>query len=206
MAGIFPRIMQARIEKTKWFFNDRKAFLAQLNKELASANRKCGKLGKIGLIRLNTFSDIAWENILNLKQYTNLRFYDYTKSIDRAERSVRGDVRYVHENGERFYRLCYSANENTDMNRMDALIRSGGNVAVVFGDIKYRNAKNKGAMHSLWRGFPVVDGDSTDDRYNDPAGHVVGLRLKGNNKMRGSAVAAGFAMTRTVPVALTVSV
>lgn len=201
-AIVFPRIMQARIRKTQWFFKDRAGFLAQLNKELSSANEKCRKNNVIGLVRLNTFSDISWEHIIDLGQFTNLRFYDYTKNIKRAEDSVRSDVRYVHPDGTPYYRLCYSINENTDLERAKALLRAGGTVAVVFGDIKYRNGKNKGDMHPQYWGFPVVDGDATDDRFNDPRGCVVGLRLKGTNNMRKVAVDSGFA--RTTSVQLTV--
>jgi hypothetical protein len=33
-----------------------------------------------------------------------------------------------------------------------------------------------------WHGLPVVDGDATDNRFDDPGGVVVGLRAKGRLK------------------------
>ena len=33
-----------------------------------------------------------------------------------------------------------------------------------------------------WRGFPAIDGDETDIRFDDPAGHIVTLYAKGAAK------------------------
>jgi len=34
----------------------------------------------------------------------------------------------------------------------------------------------------MYRGFPVIDGDLTDNRFNDPIGVIVGLRVKNTGK------------------------
>lgn len=194
-AGTFPAIMQARIKKTRRFFEDRQGFLAQLRRELANADRWCSRKGVVGRVRLNTFSDIAWEHMLDLTEYKNLRFYDYTKNHVRAMR--------VAQTWGSVYRLCYSVNESTTDAMISDLLNAGGTVAVVFGDIKYVNFANKGRLPQTWRGYTVVDGDEHDDRYGDSYGVVVGLRLKGTRLMRQAAMDTGFA--RSAMTTLTLS-
>ena len=57
--GIFDNVQKARIEKTKFFYENRQAFFDQLVKEIASAERKAIREGKQLTLRLNdhlTFS------------------------------------------------------------------------------------------------------------------------------------------------------
>ena len=193
MAGVFPTILQSRIRKTQLFFNNRAGFLSQLVKELSNANKWCEKHGKTGLVRLNTFSDIAWEKMLDLTAYPNLRFYDYTKNIKRAFEAL--------EPGQEHRRVCYSLNEKSDMKKVRELIDRGGTVAVVFGDVLYNPSHNKiGPLPDTYMGVPVVDGDATDDRFNDPRGVFVGLRLKGTIMRRRAACDTGFARNAFTPL------
>lgn len=183
-AGIFPSVMKSRIKKTKLFFNNRNLFLQKLKKELTLANRYCKKKNIIGRVRLNTFSDIAWENILDLTAYPNLGFYDYTKNFNSAVESLNTT-----------YRKVYSYNENSNLNKTLDFIYKGGNVAVVFGDVEYQPAAGKiGPLPFSWNGIEVIDGDKTDDRYSDPKGKIVGLRLKGTKERRQSARKSKFAI------------
>lgn len=184
LAGVFKTVSQSRIAKTRLFFEDRKTFVAQLIHELNRANKKCEKRGQIGLVRLNTFSDIAWESILDLTAFPSLRFYDYTKNIKRAFAAI----------GQSHRRVCYSLNEKSDMGKVRELLQRGGTVAVVFGDVLYNPSHGKiGPLPDTYLGVPVVDGDATDDRYNDPHGVVVGLRLKGTIERKRAACDTGFA-------------
>jgi len=185
MAGIFPHIMKSRIAKTKFFFEDRKAFLALLEKELQRADNYCSARSITGRVRLNTFSDVVWEKMLDLKQFKNLAFYDYTKNLKSAVESLN----YTN------YRKVYSFNENSDIKSTLDYVYKGGTVAVVFGDVEYTpSAKKIGALPATWNGIKVVDGDATDDRYLDPKGCIVGLRLKGTNKRRNEARSEKFAV------------
>ena len=183
LVGVFPMILQARIRKTNWFFNDRESFLARLKRELDNANKYCAKHSKKGLIRLNTFSDIRWDRMIDTKVYKNLRFYDYTKSLESAKASIGTN-----------YRRIYSVNEQSNMDEVIGFVKSGGTAAVVFGDVEYQPAHGKiGKLPKTWNGLRVVDGDASDDRYNDPKGVIVGLRLKGTKAARAAACASGFA-------------
>jgi len=187
MAGVFPKVMHARVAKTRLFFEDRQLFISRLAKELANKDARCRRLGVVGVVRLNVFSDLPWGNWIDLSSFKNLRFYDYTKNFHRALACAKNV-------GGRFnnYRLCYSVNENSPMDNVRALLAAGGTAAIVL-NVRYVNAKNKDAMPTSIDGIPVIDGDVSDDRSIDPKGVYVGLRLKGRKSFRAEALATGFA-------------
>ena len=157
--GVYSTVQQARINRTKLFFQDRPNFMAQLAKEIKSAKKSAAKAGLKLLVRLNGTSDIAWEKIRvgdyrNLfEMYPDVQFYDYTKIVGRT----------VPEN----YHLTFSKSESNDAD-VSVAIRSGLNVAVVFDKLP-----------ETYLGRPVVSGDDSDIRVNDPRGVVVGLKAKG---------------------------
>ena len=61
--GAFSTVQKARIAKTKFYFENRPAFLAQLVKEIRAFIRKAEKRGLIPTVRLNGTSDIPWERV-----------------------------------------------------------------------------------------------------------------------------------------------
>jgi hypothetical protein len=157
--GAYSTTQQARINRTKLFFQDRPNFMAQLAKEIKSAKKSAIKNGLKLLVRLNGTSDIAWEKIRvgdfrNLfEMFPDVQFYDYTAIAGRT----------VPQN----YHLTFSRKESNDRD-VSAAIRNGLNVAVVFDKLP-----------ETYLGLPVVSGDDTDIRINDPRGVVVGLKAKG---------------------------
>lgn len=194
----------ARIRKTQAFFADRKAFLAKLCQELANANAMQAAARSYGYVRLNTFSDISWERMIDLGAFKYLRFYDYTKDIRRA---------LNHPATHPTYRLTYSVNERTDPADVLRLIRAGGTAAQVRSDIIYTPQHGiigpcpDSTTVGPYR-FLTVDGDEHDNRWATPPGRVVILRLKGTIAMREAARSTGFAQlsisapARTEPRAL----
>jgi len=187
LASVFGTVVAARIRKTRAFFKRRSEFVSRIERELGNAVKWLAKRGHTqGVARLNTFSDIGWEHIINLGAYPTIRFYDYTKSMKRAMAAAAGTGLYDN------YRLCYSVNEHSDMEQVKALLAAGGTAAVVL-DVRYVNKNNKGEMPKTYMGFPLVDGDADDDRSKDPRGCFVGLRLKGTKAKRAAALACGFA-------------
>ena len=124
-------------------------------------------VGKVGLIgaRLNTLSDQPWELIAPwIFDVAGVTFYDYTK----------GWARQVPAN----YHLTRSASERTGPADIVAAVDAGHTVAVVF-DVKHRpQAKEQLPLPESYYGARVIDGDRTDERFND-VGVVVGLRAKG---------------------------
>jgi len=155
--GRFNNVAKARIAKTKFFYENRPAFLAQLSKEITAWEKKATKLGLILAVRLNVLSDIAWEQYLDLSQWPNVQFYDYTKMYKRLGKTPTN------------YHLTFSKSEvNTDLCRL--ALERGFNVAVVFQHVP-----------DTWGCWPVFDGDETDLRFLDGFG-VVGLKAKGSAK------------------------
>ena len=160
--GVFSNVQLARINRTKMFFQDRVTFMNQLVKEIKSAKKKADKEGLKLLVRPNGTSDIAWEKI-RVGDYRNIfemfpevQFYDYSAVANRK----------VPEN----YHLTFSRKESNDADVRSA-IRNGLNVAVVFDKLP-----------ETYMGLPVVSGDDTDIRVNDPKNVIIGLKAKGPAK------------------------
>lgn len=160
LAVAFPSIIKARIRKTQALYSNPKLFLAQLRKEILFYKSKSDKLA----VRLNVFSDIMWEkyDLFDLP----VQFYDYTKHIKRYERWLAGKL-------PSNYHLTFSRSESNDKICLDFL-RAGGNVSVVMPKC------------DTWKGFPVLEGDTTDLRFLDPPGHVIQLKPKGKLKQSNS--------------------
>ena len=197
MVRVFPNIMEARIAKTRRFFEDRAGFLRQLDTELSHLSAHLAKHKRTAYVRLNAYSDIAFETLLpqHLAEYGSLRFYDYTKIRQRAVASASRARAFTNpRTGEQIYRLCYSLSERVPNAEALSVLDAGGNVAVVFSDIKYvPSAGISGPMPSTYLGREVIDGDKHDNRFIDPPGTWIGLRLKGQRAERAHAVKTRFA-------------
>jgi len=165
--GAMPSVQNARINKTKRFFQDRKGFLTDLWKEVTSAVKSATKKELKFCMRPNLTSDLPWESIKHKGQslmdaFNPCLFYDYTKSLKRFTRFLAGELP---EN----YHLTYSRSEETTDALVIALCKSGGNVAVVFRE----------RLPETWLGFEVLNGDENDLRFKDKKGCIVGLVEKG---------------------------
>jgi hypothetical protein len=155
--GLNP-IHKARIEKTKYFFNDRGGFLDQLRKEINLAINREIKRGLVPVFRLNGTSDIRFENYGIFESFPDIQFYDYTKLSNR--RNLPGN-----------YKLTFSRSESNQSQVKEAF-SNGMNVAAAFRD----------ELPPIYRGIPVINGDLHDLRFLDPAGVYVGLIAKGPAK------------------------
>ena len=156
-------IQQARIRKTRWFFEDRESFLATLKDDIRKAIKQSEKKGLIPVFRLNGTSDLSWEKYGIIQEFPNVQFYDYTKILGRKV------------NGLANYQLTFSAADGNDLDVRRA-IKEGYNVATVFG------IKKSQPMPETYEGMPVFNGDDSDLRFLDPKGVVVGLYAKGKAK------------------------
>ena len=175
--GRFASIQEARIRKTKWFFQDRHAFLCQLVREIETHVKRCKRLGVKPAVRLNGTSDLPWENIRidhgmgafsMMELFPEVQFYDYTKVSTRMESMLTHSGRWPAN-----YHLTYSVSERESSETHAAdYVERGANAAVVFADY----------IPGEWQGLPVVNGDETDLRFTDPRGVIVGLLAKGDAK------------------------
>ena len=164
--GVMSPVMEARINKTKFFVNDQRAYFLQLKKELAAFIKSSAKKAKTPCTRLNGTSDIAWETVTldgkNIMQhFPDLQFYDYTKRVDRMLNFLDGSM-------PTNYHLTFSRSENTKDETVKSILAYGGNVAVVYAETL-----------PIWDfDVEVLNGDEDDLRFNDPRGKVVGLVYK----------------------------
>ncbi len=170
--GRFTRTQEARIAKTKRFFETREQFLAELVKESKAAMRKADREGFRPAFRLNLTSDVRWETIpvvVDGITYPNImtafpfvQYYDYTKHTNR-------------KNIPANYHLTFSRSESNDT-IIPEMFDRGFNVAIVFDT-------PKGApLPTTYMGREVIDGDEHDLRFLDKKGVWVGLRGKGEAK------------------------
>jgi hypothetical protein len=177
--GMFKRgettnvIQQARIRKTKMFFEQRIEFMAHLVKDIELGIKQSARLGLTPVFRLNGTSDLSFEKypvIRNSKIYRNIfeafadiQFYDYTKVLGRKVKDIPN------------YSLTFSAADGNDADVAKA-IEQGYNIATVFG------IKKTLPMPEQYMGLPVFNGDESDLRFLDPRGVIVGLYAKGKAK------------------------
>jgi hypothetical protein len=171
--GMFKRgentnaIQEARIRKTRMFFEQRALFLSQLVQDVELALRQSAKLGLTPVFRLNGTSDIAFEKIRVYRNgvefrnimtaFPDVQFYDYTKIAGR--------------NVPLNYHLTFSAADGNDVDVTNA-INNSMSVAVVFGN----------GLPQSYNGLLVIDGDESDLRFLDPRPVIVGLKAKGKAK------------------------
>lgn len=158
--GRFDSVQNARVKKSLFFLEDRAAFLAQLENEIAAAGRKAKKLGKKISVRLNVVSDLPWHKLIDMGKFPEIQFMDYTPNAQRM-------IDYLHGKLPANYHLTFSRKENNQA-QVEVIAAMGGNVAVVFA-----------SMPEKYLGNPVIDGDESDLRFLDDKGVIVGLKAKG---------------------------
>jgi len=159
--GRFSTVQQARIKRTKLFFEQRDAFIYLLKCDITELVKKANKLNYIPCVRLNGTSDIEWTRFKIMEEFPNVKFYDYTKVLNRFDNPLPSN-----------YHLTFSRNEENNEDVKKA-IQKKANIAVVF------DVKKGQSLPVEWNGVRVIDGDIDDVRWMDEQGVVVGLRAKG---------------------------
>lgn len=159
--GAFESIQKARLNKTYYFLENRAEFLAQLEREIARAEKRAKLLNMKLAIRLNGTSDICWELIAPqlFERFPNVQFYDYTKIFARLKKPL-----------PKNYDLTFSRSEENDKDAWNAL------------DLGFRVAAVFESVPSSAFGLTIVDGDEHDIRFLNPAGSLVALKAKGKAK------------------------
>ena len=162
--GAFNNVQQGRINKTRWFIQERTTFMDQLRKEITNHIKNATKKGFIPCIRLNGTSDISWETTGIFEQFPQVQFYDYTKIYKRALKFVNGQY-------PSNYHLTYSLNEDNYKEAFDILLK-GGNISAVF----------RNELPETYKGYRVINADETDLRFTDDNNIIAGLMAKGKAK------------------------
>ena len=143
-------IQKARIRKTEYFFNDRDAFMADLEADITKAIKFAAKQGLTPVFRLNGTSDLSWEKYGIIEKFPTVQFYDYTKVLGRKVAHLKN------------YHLTFSRAECNDADVAKALAQ-GMNVAAVYDAIP----------------DGMFSADETDLRFLDPKVGMIGLKAKG---------------------------
>lgn len=161
----FTAVQNGRKLKADFFLSDREAFLALLKKQITKIVAKHKKLNEEVCIRLNGTSDLAWETFKIegksiIEHFSDVQFYDYTKSPKRMLKFVKGEM-------PTNYHLTFSRSEDND-NEVDIVLGNGGNVAVVFAN----------ELPKTYKGYKVINGDESDLRFKDESNIIVGLKYK----------------------------
>jgi len=162
--GAFSNVQQGRINKTRWYIQERETFMTQLRKEISNHIKNCSNKGFIPCIRLNGTSDISFENTGIFEEFPNVQFYDYTKIYKRALKFVNGQY-------PSNYHLTYSLNEDNKELAFDILFK-GGNISAVF----------RKDLPETYKGYKVINADETDLRFTDDNNVICGLVAKGQAK------------------------
>jgi len=166
--GAFNSTQLARINKTKYFFEARVAFMQQLVRDITKIVNKAKKMGMTPLIRLNGTSDIKFENIaVNGAEnifalFPDVQFYDYTKIANRRNLPKNYDLTFSYSGVLQYQKYVNIA------------LTNGMRIAAVFRTI--------GAIPKTFLGRVCVDGDNSDIRHLDPVDSVVALYAKGKAK------------------------
>lgn len=169
--GAFSNIQNARINKTKYFFNDRQNFMLNLVLDIEKGIRQAKKQDLTLLIRLNGTSDIKWENVYfdyDGKQtnifdlFPNVQFYDYTKIPNRIDLPKNYDLTYSYSGVVEFQPYVKKAIDNKMR------------IATVFRTVDH--------IPTEFLGLPVVSGDNSDIRHLDKPNSIVALYAKGKAK------------------------
>ena len=169
--GSMTTVQKARVNRTKYFIENRANFMLLLVDQISRFRKKANKKGLIPVVRLNGTSDIDWNfyyrgndsfthTIFNT--FPDLQFYDYTK-----------DTRKILRKQPDNYHLTYSYNENSAKDFCyDLLHNRNINVAVVFNKEGYKQAIESKA----------IDGEINDLRMYGDQGKIVALLAKGQAK------------------------
>ena len=155
-----PQKTLGRVNRTQLYFKDRAKFLSMITREIRNHEINCNKHGLKPVVRLNTTSDIMWENHKIFELFPKTQFYDYSKHFKRMLKYLKSDM-------PKNYHLTFSRNEVNGFQATQVL-KAGGNVAVVF----------RKELPATYKGFKVVSGDEHDLRFLDPSNVVVGLKEK----------------------------
>lgn len=178
--GSMTSVRKARIDRHRFVidtdhqprFEAMMQLIDEIKENQAKAQRKRLRLA----VRLNTFSDYAWERMAPevLGMFPHVQFYDYTKVYERAVAFAEGKL-------PKNYHLVFSTSEHARLFQSDRerLLRCGAfGRCVSVTDAVYEETKR------MWAGgidrlSNFVDGDVHDLTFLHKPGSIIVLSAKG---------------------------
>jgi hypothetical protein len=180
----------------------RQEFIRLLKAEIQAKIDRAAYFGHAVRFRLNVDSSIPWhaEEYGAIPQaFPDARFYDY-HPLQALNSRRHWRLTDIPSN----LRICWSKKETDSWWKVQDALADLQSVAVVFhDDAPHRVGRGAYAqplprfvdLPSLGR-WPVIDGDYSDDRTEDPQGLIVGLRLKSRSEqIRTAAIRTGFSVS-----------
>jgi len=199
--GQLNSVQESRNRKTVFLQTHRQEFIRILKAEIQAQVDRAAYFGHAVRFRLNVDSSIPWhsQEYGQIPQsFPDARFYDYhpLRALNSRKHWKLSDI-------PSNLRICWSRKESDSWHQVEAAIADLQSVAVVFHDDQPHRS-GRGAygqtlprfvdLPSLGR-WPVIDGDHSDDRTEDPRGLIVGLRLKSRSEqIRTAAIRTGFSV------------
>ena len=155
--GKFNSVINGRRWRTNLLDEHPDIFIRLIAHELRALVKKYGS--KKLAVRLNVLSDLRWERIAPdlFREFRDITFYDYSKYPASGRKNL----------PDNYYLTGSYSERNTSVKK---LLDTYPTVAVVFDK----------SLPDTYQGVRVVDGDASDDRFNDPTGVIVGLKAKGD--------------------------
>jgi hypothetical protein len=194
--GAMQKIKDARLARTRRFFEARGAFMHQLSTEISVLEAVAERHKMRLAVRLNGTSDILWErtpapsaiqraknNLMD--QFPRVQFYDYTKHTPAKRRLLPAN-----------YALTFSAQHETHTTALEALA-SGWNIAAVV------MPETHAALMALGDKARVRfhDASAHDVRFLDPA-YSVGLLLPKGSLRKQTPQTSGMILTECAALEL----
>lgn len=159
--GKLPTSRNARVQRTKLYFENRLEFYRMAYKEIVSEIKSCIRANQKLAVRPNGTSDLPELAIHLANAFPAIQFYDYTKGFEYV---MRDDL-------PQNLTLAFSQSESNEM-QCRTVLANGGMVASVF--------KDKASMPETHLGYPVVDGTEHDLIFTYPKPCVIGLYALGD--------------------------
>jgi len=182
------RIKNARIKKTRLFYEEPEFFMSWVIAEICLARAKAQKDGFFFSVRLNGTSDIDWQNVKINGQtifeiFPDILFYDYTKNANKFF-NLAPNYHLTYSYTGRNWKLC------------EVMLKKGHNVAMIF------NVKHERYLPLSYKGYKVINGDLTDYRIDDAKGIIIGLKWKriGDRKVEAQVLNSCFVVNPAIDV------
>jgi len=176
----FKAVRAAMLKRTALLLKDPERFKREAVRQVLRKVRGLPMGAKVSL-RMNGTSDV--EHLLApvreaviaalSQQYLEAVPYEYTKRWSLLNDP---DLKGPYVNG---VHITLSASEHTTDEQIRTALERGFNVAI---PVAVKSSKQE--LPQFYRGFPAIDGDSSDFRPKDPQGVIVLLRYKNKRKQR----------------------
>tara|TARA_Y100000590_G_C15742779_1_gene1020875 strand:+ start:463 stop:1299 length:837 start_codon:yes stop_codon:yes gene_type:complete len=206
--GQFNYIQQSRLNRTRYFLNDRVNFLNNLTLRISNFIEYAKRKELTPVIRLNGTSDIPYENIkiklndlLQYKKLNNnkhkkvftafiqkdgikesLNIMDIFKNIQFYDYTKYPQTRRPNAIKQANYDLTFSRAENNETEALEYMRTNSGRASFVFSE----------KLPEYYKGFKVIDADKTDLRFLEPKNVITGLVFKGSKKTLKEGIKSGF--------------